>query len=114
MAKVIKYAKVVKKVADAVKENALFTAYEITEALGVENPTQSFDVVRVRETVKELLDKGYLGNYKRTKVDFIEPPFCGQVGVYHPADVNPTEYPLAVKEVAVEIKKCPHCGTDVE
>jgi hypothetical protein len=112
MAEVKAYAEVATKVGKAVEGNALFTAYEIAQELKADNPEFPYDKREVREIIKGFLGRGLLGNYARTQVAFAIPTDCGElVFVYHPADVNPTEYPHAVKAEAKNI--CPHCGGEL-
>lgn len=86
--------KVVALIAILTGQNAVFTAFDITKQLRIENPTMDIPHREVRDIVLQEWKNTFCDEYESTLTEL---SVGSDAFVYHPETVSPSTHPLAVQ-----------------
>ena len=86
---------------DMIGSNAIFTAFDVTKRIRVENPTMDVPHEDVKEMVQDCFYNDFYEDYCRKCIDLT---VSARAYVYYPTGKSPYDHPLAVQEVVPTTK----------
>ncbi len=100
--------KIIALIVNLTGNDSVFTAFDITKQIRIENPAMNVPHVDVRDMILEEYHNTFCDDYERTLTELS----VGNSFVYHPDTVSALSHPLAVQPVA-DPTPAPDTDTDL-
>jgi len=102
--------KVIDIIAKMTGRDSVFTSFDVTKLIRIENPTMNVPHNDVRDMVFEAYQNTFCDDYERTLTELS----VGYSYVYHPDTVSASTHPLAVQPVADDTNTDPAVINDTD